>query len=670
MAVVDTTKTIYRTADQIAQSIIDNIHATEPLWATEPGTPLRKIIDAFAQMLQQITLEAHIAQISFDLDAKSGAELDLFVALFGFERKRATKATGIEKFILDTPATNRILIAAGTRVATVATSINPSLGFLATANTVIEVGATQGEVPIIAETAGSMYDVDAGAILVSSGGFSGSVRNDVATTGGSDDESDESLRDRFRKTVFRNIAGTKAAYIGLAQTNDAVTTNRVAVYGQTERVEEVVQFSTLDPLGNPWGGGAIRAYLQKPQIYFDSEFVSPIDTVPTEGRIFYTRETDYVVLTDLTGTYLQTVGVGIPNNTRALVSYEYKSTASRADEFGNTRNVVDIYVGGSIRNTATDLANFDTSKIVNVADRLRTAITNSQTTIPILGDVKRFATAGTVLIQSEQIHYTNIDKVNNQLVNCTRGFNATVAATHAIYLDVIELTNRYFTKLMFQPTDELSDTIVQGVNIWYEGVDYKLLKDGNELGNRGSWRGNDLVAWERFQQSGGPPVPTHPVNGTQFRVDYVWDSLPKVLYDQAYTAPVRNITADVLVHSGIEIYFDINLALMYKRDANISDTNARIDSDLRAYIENLGFGSAIQLQDFIDIAYNTIGADNVRFIKSTEDALNHNIRIFDSEGQPTLFKGQQYQTNDFVLDDDQIPVLQTVNFITKAQNTW
>lgn len=890
MAIINEPQSIYRSHDQIVTALIAQIKLREPLWATEPGTPLRKLIDAFAAMLEQITLDAFFAQISWDLESKSGTDLDEFVAIFGFERKAATKATGFVKYFSADPsgAPQRFTIPQGARSATAPASGGQSLVFLSTTSVVLELGALQVEVPVEAEAAGSTYNVEAGTIVIEASGLPGiggdnPVRNDNATTGGSDIESDQALRERFRRTIFRNIAGSREAYIGVADRNEFVTANRVAVYAQTNRREDVLQFSAVDEGGNAWPGGDVRAYLPRTNLYFESELVSPLDSaVIPEDRTYYTRYTDYVILTDLTGSYLLALIAGsIEDGQLVVANYEYRPTVSRADEFGNTRNVVDVYVGGSERQSSVDLVTMDTSSLINVRGRLLATITSSQTTVALFDLADNFPVQGVIQIESEYIKYTG--RTLNVLTGCTRGVSSTgvpagsVAATHAINLDVLDVTNRYFSKLMFQPVDDLSDTIVQGTNVFREGVDYQILKDDNGLGNAGSWRARDGIAWERsavapgqnekqqifsflqnakvrlsrtavvtggtfvlnynmlltaainwnataanvktalqavtggaatlsvtggplpntavdieytgaqgnkpqtllivdnalvvgtgefkidelqaghglatagtwtlesdgnitnpmqwnasnatiegelellasingnnVQLTGGPlpgtpvnvewinalaqqpqptlvtasqltnggdyevletqdghgAIPSQPVDDSQFRIDYVFDKLPKDLYDQYYTAPVRNITADVLAHSGKEIFFGINLAVMYDNKIPAAQVNAQIEQLLTAYVEALGFGSTIQLQDFIDTAYNAGGIDNVRFVQPSEAKVDFGIRIFGPDGNTSLYRGRKNYITDFILEDDEIPVLQLVNFIQRAQNSW
>lgn len=62
--------------------------------------------------------------------------------------------------------------------------------------------------------------------------------------------------------------------------------------------------------------------------------------------------------------------------------------------------------------------------------RLGSAITSSQTTIPLLDYINPsdFPQSGVVLIESEQINYTNT--TDKELIGCTRGFGGTSAASH------------------------------------------------------------------------------------------------------------------------------------------------------------------------------------------------------------------------------------------------
>src|SRR5690606_30532372 len=63
--------------------------------------------------------------------------------------------------------------------------------------------------------------------------------NTVALSGGADPETDEQLRDRFKRTVFRGMAGTEHMFLGIALDDESVT--QANVLGASKKYRETIQ---------------------------------------------------------------------------------------------------------------------------------------------------------------------------------------------------------------------------------------------------------------------------------------------------------------------------------------------------------------------------------------------------------------------------------------------
>lgn len=128
----------------------------------------------------------------------SKKNLDRHGALRGCIRKSASKASGYLTFYVDEPAAERILIGKGT----VCSVLNmPYIQFTVTQAGAIEIGQTDATVPVQALGTGYSYNAKAGTVTVMVNapvGISG-VRNDTDFSGGCDDESDSSYRERIIK---------------------------------------------------------------------------------------------------------------------------------------------------------------------------------------------------------------------------------------------------------------------------------------------------------------------------------------------------------------------------------------------------------------------------------------------------------------------------------------
>jgi uncharacterized phage protein gp47/JayE len=140
-----------------------------------------------------------------------GRYLDLRAAEYGLARKPAVKATG-EVVFTGTPGT---VIPSGTTISTVASEAAPAVFFVTTAEAVIGSGGTV-TADIEAVEPGTKSNVAANTIKLLVNPVTGvtAVTNPAPTSGGLDEENDESLRARLLELVRRDEGdGNVADYI-------------------------------------------------------------------------------------------------------------------------------------------------------------------------------------------------------------------------------------------------------------------------------------------------------------------------------------------------------------------------------------------------------------------------------------------------------------------------
>src|SRR6516225_4863356 len=211
---------------EISSQIVTMLQTSEPDLDTTPGTVVRKIIDATASVISDSYVDSQMLAYQYDIDSMTGANLDAFVQLFGISRYPATRGT----------STDVISIPVGTQVGTVDGSV--VVQTLATA--ILSVGALSATVPVQAITTGPAGNVAAGTLtqLLTPVAEVNSVTNTNALTGGANQETDTQLRTRWKATVFRNMAGTAAMFLGVAL-NDPSCTAANVVGAATRRREQV-----------------------------------------------------------------------------------------------------------------------------------------------------------------------------------------------------------------------------------------------------------------------------------------------------------------------------------------------------------------------------------------------------------------------------------------------
>ena len=144
-------------------------------------------------------------------DTATGEYLDRHALERAIERRGASKAFGEVSFTISEAALTNLVVPVGTVVST--SGENPML-FETTEEAILRAGDLKAVVPVVSMGEGKRYNVRAGAISVMvtpPTGFE-KVSNGAALVGGSDVESDESLRARILESYKNASNGTNCAY--------------------------------------------------------------------------------------------------------------------------------------------------------------------------------------------------------------------------------------------------------------------------------------------------------------------------------------------------------------------------------------------------------------------------------------------------------------------------
>ncbi len=259
------------TQTQISEQMVAQLRLLKPTISAEVGTPERLILDTASGAIAESSIDLVGLQEALNVDTKFGANLTNFLALFGFERQKATSAYGFVKFSRNTPSNVNIVIPSGVILKSHVTSATDGLfpEFITTSTVTLKVGETETSlVPIEAKNPGSLGNVPAEAITIMS--FAPvlgvtAVTNPAATTGGNEQEDDNSLKTRFKNTVFRNLAGTEDQFLALCVATAYST--KANVVGPVSKYQEYLQVPAKenskgepitegdDTVSYPYGGG-------------------------------------------------------------------------------------------------------------------------------------------------------------------------------------------------------------------------------------------------------------------------------------------------------------------------------------------------------------------------------------------------------------------------------
>ena len=209
---------------------------------------LTRMTDTFTQMagfepeqasdiaLRMKVLAGEIYSLTAEIDwirqqmfphTATGPQLDFHAQQRGLTRRKGHKATGVVVFMLEMPLEYSFVVPAGT----VCTTDDGSLNFVTVQDGTIEQGSTMAWLSCEAEDSGIRYNVGHGEVKTIVTYLSVGIRINNASgfSGGTDDEDDESLRQRIFDS-YRNIpTGANAAfYRQLAESVEGVQSASVS----------------------------------------------------------------------------------------------------------------------------------------------------------------------------------------------------------------------------------------------------------------------------------------------------------------------------------------------------------------------------------------------------------------------------------------------------------
>ena len=346
------------TQREILNDMLAFLSKAEPDLDVGIGSVPRKILDAVAEAIAERDADDVLRGYAYDLDAKSGADLDEMVRLFGFSRLPAQRASGEITFSRTTPSAAAVSLPAGLQVST-SPSVNPIVVVATMVRSQIPPGETSITVPAIAVDGGTNGNVSADTLTYRRTPVEGvtAATNELAFTGGTNAESDAHLRKRFRETVFRSLAGTSQMFTGVALNDPNVT--QVNVLGTVKRFSERVEISA---------GSAVSTVQDAAYIVPDSALVGSslaAGNILKEGVHFtvdYGSNPPEITVLD---------AVRMPNGGIFDFEFEYVPNASRNDLANGITNRVDVYVRGERPITATASLVFSTSRVFAASGPLK-----------------------------------------------------------------------------------------------------------------------------------------------------------------------------------------------------------------------------------------------------------------------------------------------------------
>lgn len=391
------------TPAEVSQRIRSNLNTTIPGLSMEIGTPERKIIDAVSEAISEASIDGYVSGTALDIDTKAGLELEQFVGIFGFGRLQGRRASGTVRMELSNPATQDVFVSASTQfyVPAGGASNGTPLYFYSTQPAVIVAGSYAVDIPVECAVAGSIGNVSSGTITsVSASVGITSVTNLAPMTGGIDVESDEELRQRFKNTLLRNIAGTEDFYRAMCLQNQNVS--RVAVYGPTTWYRTQVAAPSTNVV--------LSVHQDVKYVWKDSQSV--FKNLAQPGEVFYAPGADYTFTGGASAT-LARLGTGVMVAGEIVdVEFEYTTRSSRNDPAAGIANKVDVFVNGNDPLTISErvvvsntLFSTAAGNELNIANFVRRGTANTQPSstnrFMRLGSVPFVAVPSTLVVKNE-----------------------------------------------------------------------------------------------------------------------------------------------------------------------------------------------------------------------------------------------------------------------------
>jgi uncharacterized phage protein gp47/JayE len=365
---------VSKTPDTISQQIRSTLAVTIPGLSCEIGTPERKIIDACSEAISEAYVDQYLLGSLMDIDTKAGLELEQYVGIFGFGRIQGTAASGVVRVTLNGPSTTDFTFNIGTQFYTQpGLAGTTTLYFSSTASGVLVAGDMSCDLPVQCTTVGSNGNLPPNSISYLGDIIGGStVSNLTAMYGGVDNETDQELRQRFKDTLLRSVAGTADWYEALCQQNNNVS--RVKVFGPINLYQ--TQFSV--PSGTltlPVNQDVKYAWPQMESIFTD---------IGQETESFYSPIYDYTWTGGISPQVARiTTGAMVPNDVVDL-EFQYTTRCSRNDPLNGITNKVDVFIDG------VEPVTIKESTVV-----VATALSATSSDTFYTGNFKRVGSAGT-----------------------------------------------------------------------------------------------------------------------------------------------------------------------------------------------------------------------------------------------------------------------------------
>jgi uncharacterized phage protein gp47/JayE len=356
-----------KTLNEVVQGMIDNIHDKVPKADTKEGTFLRDVfIDPVADEVVGLNFDMKIMETNQSILTATDEDLDRLASNYGITRNEATKSSGFIRFYFKSTDVDTVIYAS-TVVQTVPTYATASKSFTTTNtkdiyyvsdNTTLDreqyeyyqiinlsnltlgdSGYYYYDVEALSSDTGSAYNVSANTIIRKSSTLDTNILtfgNTIAFTGGSDNETDISLRMRIRLALLGANIGTKYGYLSYVYNSDYVEDVNVVSAGDADMLRDLND-------SYEHSGGMVDIYV-KGKKADTATFTSKIslnnlgytDSYAYTPLVINSKRKPIIDINSITYNRVLSDGTTTTRYLRNASNYDYEATYTNLTELGST----------------------------------------------------------------------------------------------------------------------------------------------------------------------------------------------------------------------------------------------------------------------------------------------------------------------------------------------
>ena len=713
------------TQSDIAQQMIQGLAVTEPTLDTTIGSPVRSIVDVVAEVVAEAYAGQFLLNYQYDIYTKSGADLDAFVAQFGFTRFAAKRATGSITFSRANAATADIYISIGTQVAT---TDSPPIVFNTMTPVIMVAGTSSVSVPIQAQIGGTSGNVAANTLTTVTTlqmGFS-TITNPTGCAGGTDPESDEALRARFVATVFRALTGTEPMFQAVGLDDPDVSQVNVIgaskVYSENIQIVEGFALSSVQDFAYLYPSTSALG----PNLYAGDIFTEGVDY--SIATVLMDPPIDLSVTNSSTGGHysdIGTVGYAVVSRTSSgstLPCSEVTASTSAGNLNSFALSWVDLYTVSTERATTSYDIYVDLGSglqwLANTTDTSYTdtgfttpggnpPATATAYTPPFLSVIGSNIADGIYQLQYEYLPSSSrndpVNGVTNRVDIYVNNQRPVVVTQDSQWTDGYPFTHNasdtynvenfirndgtwpvpgnFFVPFVFSPVLDGAPTgpISVGGNNYVEGTDFWVVNNTTAFG----YGPQSLSGVEWKSTANGASF--QPSLGDAMSLDYTFNQIPTSVQKAAQNW--RLVTTDVMVHQAKLLNLDMYLGIIMSSTTYSKATVlSQVETAISNYLASVSFDQVVQVSEILALVQNISGVVAVRFLNSGDSSsilYPTNVEVGSTfaiqsvndadevlQTYATNVEGQLQRAIDVPLSDDTLASLANVRISFFANNTF